>query len=186
MLATFALAARQDPIATWVGATTGMVAANLVAVAVGRQLGDVLDLGGSHEIAVHEAATKLEDAFASLRELLERLGYRGGVALHELDPRTLEAHIGRLAKSRPIETCPTVPYRMKPMPGGMMGVISDPKERTPAAKPREKPRLRNSAPSIRNSGWHRASTAMPAIQARCLPRRRASAPNREIPAMLPA
>jgi len=39
MLATFALAARQDPIATWVGATTGMVAANLAAVAVGRQLG---------------------------------------------------------------------------------------------------------------------------------------------------
>jgi len=39
MLATFALAARQDPIATWVGATTGMVAANVVAVAVGRQLG---------------------------------------------------------------------------------------------------------------------------------------------------
>lgn len=39
MLATFALAARQDPLATWVGATAGMVAANLVAVAVGRQLG---------------------------------------------------------------------------------------------------------------------------------------------------
>jgi len=39
MLATFALAARQDPVATWIGATTGMVAANLVAVAVGRQLG---------------------------------------------------------------------------------------------------------------------------------------------------
>ena len=39
MLATFALAARQDPLATWVGATVGMVAANLVAVAVGRQLG---------------------------------------------------------------------------------------------------------------------------------------------------
>ncbi len=39
MLATFALAARQDAIATWVGATTGMVAANLVAVAVGRQIG---------------------------------------------------------------------------------------------------------------------------------------------------
>ncbi len=39
MLATFALAARQDPVATWVGATAGMVAANLVAVAVGRQLG---------------------------------------------------------------------------------------------------------------------------------------------------
>ncbi len=39
MLATFALAARQDPIATWIGATAGMVAANLVAVAVGRQAG---------------------------------------------------------------------------------------------------------------------------------------------------
>lgn len=39
MLATFALAARQDPLATWVGATGGMVAANLVALAVGRQLG---------------------------------------------------------------------------------------------------------------------------------------------------
>ena len=39
MLATFALAARQDPLATWVGASVGMVAANLVAVAVGRQLG---------------------------------------------------------------------------------------------------------------------------------------------------
>ena len=39
MLATFALAARQDPVATWVGATAGMVAANLVAVAVGRQVG---------------------------------------------------------------------------------------------------------------------------------------------------
>ncbi len=39
MLATFALAARQDPLATWVGATAGMVAANLVAVAVGRHVG---------------------------------------------------------------------------------------------------------------------------------------------------
>jgi putative Ca2+/H+ antiporter (TMEM165/GDT1 family) len=39
MLATFALAARQPPIATWIGATIGMVAANLVAVAVGSQLG---------------------------------------------------------------------------------------------------------------------------------------------------
>jgi Ca2+/H+ antiporter, TMEM165/GDT1 family len=43
MLATFALAARQDPIATWVGGTAGMVAANLVAVAIGRQLGTRLD-----------------------------------------------------------------------------------------------------------------------------------------------
>lgn len=39
MLATFALAARQDPAATWVGATAGMVAANLVAVVVGRGIG---------------------------------------------------------------------------------------------------------------------------------------------------
>jgi Ca2+/H+ antiporter, TMEM165/GDT1 family len=39
MLATFALAARQDPVATWIGATAGMVGANLVAVVVGRQLG---------------------------------------------------------------------------------------------------------------------------------------------------
>jgi putative Ca2+/H+ antiporter (TMEM165/GDT1 family) len=45
MLATFALAARQDPIATWVGATVGMVAANLVAVVVGRQLGARLSPG---------------------------------------------------------------------------------------------------------------------------------------------
>ncbi len=42
MLATFALAARQDPVATWVGATIGMVGANLVAVAVGRQVGSRL------------------------------------------------------------------------------------------------------------------------------------------------
>jgi putative Ca2+/H+ antiporter (TMEM165/GDT1 family) len=42
MLATFALAARQDPLATWVGATAGMVAANLVAVAVGRGIGSRL------------------------------------------------------------------------------------------------------------------------------------------------
>ena len=39
MLATFALAARQDPLATWVGATAGMVGANLVAVVVGRHVG---------------------------------------------------------------------------------------------------------------------------------------------------
>ena len=39
MLATFALAARQDPLATWIGATGGMVAANLVAVVIGRQVG---------------------------------------------------------------------------------------------------------------------------------------------------
>jgi Ca2+/H+ antiporter, TMEM165/GDT1 family len=39
MLATFALAASQGPIPTWVGSTAGEVAANLVAVVVGRQVG---------------------------------------------------------------------------------------------------------------------------------------------------
>ena len=39
MLATFALAANQGPIPTWIGSTLGEVAANLVAVVVGRQLG---------------------------------------------------------------------------------------------------------------------------------------------------
>jgi putative Ca2+/H+ antiporter (TMEM165/GDT1 family) len=42
MLATFALAASQGPLATWIGSTAGEVAANLVAVVVGRQLGDRL------------------------------------------------------------------------------------------------------------------------------------------------
>lgn len=39
MLATFALAASQGPLPTWIGSTAGEVAANLVAVAVGRQVG---------------------------------------------------------------------------------------------------------------------------------------------------
>ena len=39
MLATFALAASQGPLATWIGSTAGEVAANLVAVVVGRQIG---------------------------------------------------------------------------------------------------------------------------------------------------
>jgi putative Ca2+/H+ antiporter (TMEM165/GDT1 family) len=39
MLATFALAASQGPVPTWIGSTLGEVAANLVAVAIGRQLG---------------------------------------------------------------------------------------------------------------------------------------------------
>jgi putative Ca2+/H+ antiporter (TMEM165/GDT1 family) len=43
MLATFALAARQDPLAIWIGATAGMVAANLVAVGVGRGVGARLE-----------------------------------------------------------------------------------------------------------------------------------------------
>ena len=39
MLATFALAASQGAVATWIGSVIGEVAANLVAVVVGRQLG---------------------------------------------------------------------------------------------------------------------------------------------------
>ena len=39
MLATFAIAANQGPIPTWIGSTAGEVAANLVAVVVGRQVG---------------------------------------------------------------------------------------------------------------------------------------------------
>jgi Ca2+/H+ antiporter, TMEM165/GDT1 family len=39
MLATFALAASQGAVATWIGSTIGEVAANLVAVVVGRQVG---------------------------------------------------------------------------------------------------------------------------------------------------
>jgi len=39
MLATFALAATQGALPTWVGSTAGEVAANLVAVVVGRQVG---------------------------------------------------------------------------------------------------------------------------------------------------
>ena len=42
MLATFALAATQGPLPTWIGSTAGEVAANLVAVAVGRQVGNRL------------------------------------------------------------------------------------------------------------------------------------------------
>ena len=39
MLATFALAASQGPMPTWIGSTLGEVAANLVAVAVGHHVG---------------------------------------------------------------------------------------------------------------------------------------------------
>jgi Ca2+/H+ antiporter, TMEM165/GDT1 family len=42
MLATFALAASQGPLPTWVGSTAGEVAANLIAVVIGRQVGDRL------------------------------------------------------------------------------------------------------------------------------------------------
>ena len=39
MLATFALAATQGALPTWIGSTLGEIAANLVAVVVGRQVG---------------------------------------------------------------------------------------------------------------------------------------------------
>ena len=39
MLATFALAASQGALPTWIGSSTGEIAANLVAVVVGRQVG---------------------------------------------------------------------------------------------------------------------------------------------------
>jgi len=44
MLATFALAASQGALPTWIGSTAGEVAANLVAVAIGRQVGHRLSL----------------------------------------------------------------------------------------------------------------------------------------------
>ena len=37
-----ALAANQGPLPTWIGSTLGEVAANLVAVVIGRQLGHLL------------------------------------------------------------------------------------------------------------------------------------------------
>ena len=45
MLVTFGLAASQGPLPTWIGATIGEVAANLLAVAVGRGVGARLDPG---------------------------------------------------------------------------------------------------------------------------------------------
>jgi putative Ca2+/H+ antiporter (TMEM165/GDT1 family) len=42
MLATFALAASQGPVPTWIGATAAMVAANLIAVVIGRTAGSRL------------------------------------------------------------------------------------------------------------------------------------------------
>jgi putative Ca2+/H+ antiporter (TMEM165/GDT1 family) len=52
MLVTFGLAASQGALATWIGSTIGEVAANLVAVVVGRQFGtrlspDVVRLGSA-------------------------------------------------------------------------------------------------------------------------------------------
>jgi Ca2+/H+ antiporter, TMEM165/GDT1 family len=45
MLATFALAASQGALPTWIGSTIGEVGANLVAVVVGRQVGARLSSG---------------------------------------------------------------------------------------------------------------------------------------------
>ncbi len=42
MLATVALAARGGALATWIGASFGMVAANGLAVALGRRIGDLV------------------------------------------------------------------------------------------------------------------------------------------------
>jgi putative Ca2+/H+ antiporter (TMEM165/GDT1 family) len=57
MLATFALAASQGPLPTWIGSTIGEVSANLVAVVVGRQVGtrmspQVLRIGSATLFAI--------------------------------------------------------------------------------------------------------------------------------------
>jgi putative Ca2+/H+ antiporter (TMEM165/GDT1 family) len=64
MLATFALAATQGALPTWIGSTAGEVGANLVAVAVGRQAGHLLSarmvrIGSAALFAVAGAAILL-------------------------------------------------------------------------------------------------------------------------------
>ena len=39
MLATITLATREEPIGTWLGSTAGMIAADGIAIAIGRWLG---------------------------------------------------------------------------------------------------------------------------------------------------
>jgi putative Ca2+/H+ antiporter (TMEM165/GDT1 family) len=39
MLATITLATREEPIGTWLGSTAGMVAADAIAIAIGKFLG---------------------------------------------------------------------------------------------------------------------------------------------------
>lgn len=61
MLATFALAAQQGALPTWIGSTAGEVAANLVAVVVGRQAGHrlsprVIRIGSAALFAIAGAA----------------------------------------------------------------------------------------------------------------------------------
>lgn len=53
MLATFAIAASQGPLPTWIGSTLGEIAANLVAVVVGRQVGTRLS---PHAVRIGSAA----------------------------------------------------------------------------------------------------------------------------------
>src|SRR5262245_2896475 len=63
---------------------------------------------------------------------------------HSMSPGMMPA-----ANRRPIETWPTVPYRMKPMPGGMIGAMSEPYDSTPAAYPLENPRFSICRPRMR-------------------------------------
>ncbi len=70
MLATFALAATQGPIPTWIGSTAGEVSANLVAVVVGRQVGTRLSprmvrLGSAALFALTGAAILIGAAIGS-------------------------------------------------------------------------------------------------------------------------
>ncbi len=51
MLATIALAARGGVLATWVGASLGMVAANGLAVALGRGIGELVPRRATHLLA---------------------------------------------------------------------------------------------------------------------------------------
>ncbi len=55
------------------------------------------------------------------------------------------------AKSRPMETSPTVPYRMMPTPGGMVAVMRAVQLMTFAVYPFEYPRSIMSGPSTRAS-----------------------------------
>ena len=70
MLATFALAATQGPLPTWIGSTAGEVAANLVAVVVGQQVGTrlsprVVRLGSALLFALTGAAVLIGAALGA-------------------------------------------------------------------------------------------------------------------------
>jgi putative Ca2+/H+ antiporter (TMEM165/GDT1 family) len=53
MLATVTLATREEPIGTWLGSTAGMIAADAIAIAIGRWLGRRLP---EHTIRIVAAA----------------------------------------------------------------------------------------------------------------------------------